>query len=485
MKIKINRHVLIIAIAIFLSLLAVHIFGSHSFDFEGLEFNVRTTLAYQGTTQLEVPPLGLVRAYTHSTPLKMTVHLTGLDLEKIQSLVQNNVDQREISLRLENDLKKEARRYVGKLIALAGVAGLLGAFLLRSRKITEYLLGSLVAVGIVGLLLFATYKSFDVNRFSNPEYEGALKAAPWMIGIAEEAITKIDTLSNKLQLVAENFYQLYEQVDNLQPLATDTNTTKILHVSDLHNNPAGIEVVRRMAELFQVDFIIDTGDISDFGTPLEGLLLERIKSLPVPYLFLAGNHDSPSIISKMKELKGNVMVLGKPVEIKGFRIVGFHDPASRTNQIKSVAPEEEEQFVKQIKYSLAKQDKPVDIIAVHSPYVARPLAGLAPVLLFGHNHQFNVEKVGHSVLINAGTSGASGLGALQEVEKRPYSVMLLNYYHDGKENRLIAVDSIQIDSVTSEFSMKRHLFDGSTDATEKPLDSDAARDIRSRLEENN
>lgn len=484
MKIKINRQILIIITAIFLSLLVIHIFGSHSFSFEGLEFKVHTTLAYRGATQLEVPPLGLVRAYTHNTPLRITVHLTSLNLEKIQGLVQNKVDQREISLRLEDDLKKEARRYVGKLIAMSGVAGLLGAFLLRSRKVMEYVLGSLVAVAIVGLLLFATYKNFDANRFSNPEYEGALKAAPWMIGIAEEAITKIDTLSNKLKLVAENFYQLYEQVDNLQPLATATNTTKILHVSDLHNNPAGIEVVRRMAELFQVDFIIDTGDISDFGTPLEGLLLERIKSLPVPYLFLAGNHDSPSIISKMKELKGNVRVLENPIEINGFRIVGFHDPASRTNNIKSVAPAEEERFVRQIKNYLDKLDKPVDILAVHSPYVARPLAGLAPVLLFGHNHQFNVEQVGHSVLINAGTSGAAGLGALQEVEKRPYSVMLLNFYHDGKENRLIAVDSIQIDSITSEFSMKRHLFDETEASKEGILDSAEVRDIKSRLEEN-
>lgn len=256
------------------------------------------------------------------------------------------------------------------------------------------------------------------------------------------------------------------------------------HVSDLHNNPAGIEVVRRMAELFQVDFIIDTGDISDFGTPLEGLLLGRINSLPVPYLFLAGNHDSSSIISKMKELKGNVMVLENSIEINGFRIVGFHDPAAHTNDIKSVSPAEEEQFAKQIENVLVKLDKPVDILAVHSPYVARPLAGLAPVLLFGHNHQFNVEKVGYSVLINAGTSGASGLGTLQEVEKKPYSVMLLNFYHDGKVNRLIAVDSIQIDSVTSEFSMQRHLFDWIEGSDKGVLDSPEARDIRSRLEKN-
>ncbi|GAB6181706.1 metallophosphoesterase [Desulfotomaculum defluvii] len=489
MRVKIKRYSFIIITAILLSLFTLHVFGNHTFCFEGLEFNVRTTLAYQGSTQIEVPPLGLVRAYTHNTPLKITVRLTSLNLDKIQSLMQNKVDQKEISERLEQNLRKEARRFVGRLIIMAGAAGLVGAIFLRSRKANEYFLGVLVATVLVSLLLFSTYKNFDANRFSNPEYEGALKAAPWMIGVVEEAIAQIDTMSNKLQLVAENFYLLYQQVDNLYPITQSNNTTKVLHVSDLHNNPAGIEVVRRMAELFEVDFIIDTGDISDYGTPLEGLLLERIKDLPVPYLFIAGNHDSPSTIKKMKELKGKVIVLENSTEISGLRIIGFHDPASRTNNIKSVSEEEEVQFVKRIKAFLAQQAdnsaKPFDILAVHSPYVAHPLAGQAPVLLFGHNHQYQVEKVGESVLINAGTSGASGLGMLQEVEKRPYSVMLLNFYDDGQKNHLIAVDSIQIDSVTSEFSMKRHLFDRPAMVpTEKISDSDVVRDMRSKIDEN-
>jgi predicted phosphodiesterase len=86
------------------------------------------------------------------------------------------------------------------------------------------------------------------------------------------------------------------------------------------------------------------------------------------------------------------------------------------------------------------------------------LAGLAPILLFGHNHQYSVSEEKNSVMINAGTSGASGLGTLQEIERRPYSVMLLHIHKSNKETRLIAIDSIQVDSVSGEFSMHRHLF---------------------------
>lgn len=449
-------------LAILISLLFLHFLGDYQLAVEGLELHVETSLAYRGITQIEIPPLGLVRAHTHRPPLKLAIRLNNINLEQIQQTLTNNLIRDEFAQKLEQNIRLEARRYVAGLIVMAGIAGLFAALLLHSTKLTDYIHGMLVSIAVVGLLLTATYKDFNANQFSNPEYEGVLKAAPWMIGIAEEAIAKIDTLSDRLQLVAENINVLYKQIDNLQPIQATEGNIKVLHVSDIHNNPAAIQFIRRMAELFDVNFIIDTGDISDFGTPLEGLLLERIRDLQVPYVFVAGNHDSPDIIYKLKELKGNIIVAENLVEISGLRIAGFHDPSSQTNQITSAPPKEEAKYVEQIKEELKKLD-PVDFIAVHSPYVAQPLAGLAPVLVFGHNHQFEVSTLKGSVMVNAGTTGASGLGTLQEIERRPYSVMLLHFYKDETETRLLAVDSIQIDSLTSEFSMQRHLFNDSND----------------------
>lgn len=446
--------------------MALHFFGSYKLNIEGVEFDIRIALSNAGVTQIEVPPLGLVQAPTHNTPLKIAVRLESLDLDQIQSFIKAKFDKKQISVKIANNLRYEIRRFISELILMTSVAGFLGVFLFRSRKITEYLLGSLMSVIVIGILLFVTYKDYDINRFSDPQYEGVLKAAPWMIGIAEDALVKIDSLSDKLQLVAENLNSLYYQIDKLQPISHAESTVKVLHISDIHNNPAALEVVRRMAELFEVNFIIDTGDISDFGTPLEGLLTERIGSLKIPYVFIAGNHDSPDIISKMKSLQNNVIVADHIVEIEGIKIAGFHDPASNSNQIKSASPEEEAKHIAKIKSFLKKEfkqsAKPIDIVAVHSPYIARPLAGEAPVLLFGHNHQFNVAEEKNSVLINAGTTGASGLGTLQEINRRPYSVMLLSFYNDGESTQLLAVDSIQIDSETGEFSMQRHLFGSNT-----------------------
>lgn len=471
---QIKRTLWVMALPLILALFSLHFFGSYRLNVEGLEFNVRTSLAVRGTTQIEVPPLGLVRASTHHSPVMITIRLNSINLEQVQNVIKNDFNQKAFSLKIERNLRQEAQRFVGELLLMALASGFFGVFLLRSTKISEYLLGGLVSLTVIGLLLFSTYRDYNVNHFSNPEYEGALKAAPWMIGIAEEALVKIDTLSSKLQLVAENINLLYNQIDTLQPIPENEGTIKVLHVSDIHNNPAALEVVRRMADLFEVNFIIDTGDISDFGTPLEGLLLERIRDLPVPYVFVAGNHDSPETIKKMQALGGNVKVLNHSALINGINIVGFHDPASYGNEIKSAAPEVEAKHIESIRAYLRenvlKADQPVDILAVHSPYVATPLAGEAPVLVFGHNHQFKVSEEKSSVLVNAGTTGASGLGTLQEVEKRPYSVMLLHFYQNESGNRLLAVDSIQIDSVTAEFSMQRHLFNGEGElTTEEPL----------------
>lgn len=463
MQLKLKGMLSLALASILAALVFFHLFGSYRFTFEGIELSVSTTLSPRGVTQIEIPPLGLVRASTHHTPVKLNIRVENIDLEEVQSALENKYNKEELSEKLATTLQREVYGFVTKIIFIAGLAGLFAALIIRPPNSSAYLKSVLIAASFTGLLLFATYQDYKPQEFSHPEYEGALKAAPWMIAIAEDTLAKIDTLSNKLQLVAENFNLLYNQIDNLEPVQTSEGNIKVLHVSDIHNNPAALQFIGKMAELFEVNFIIDTGDISDFGTPLEGILLDKISDLNIPYFFVAGNHDSPTIINKMRQLKKNVIIAEEPVQIAGLNIIGFPDPASQTNQIQSLSSELEAEYVQKYieklnNYTKDDNSLPIDIIAVHSPYIAEPLAGYAPVLVFGHNHQYNVKEINGSVLVNAGTSGASGLGTLQEKTQRPYSLMLLHFYREGDKNRLLAVDAIQIDSLTTEFSMQRHLF---------------------------
>ena len=45
-------------------------------------------------------------------------------------------------------------------------------------------------------------------------------------------------------------------------IAAGPGRQRILHVSDVHLNPVGVEVIRQLAERFEVDAVLDTGDVT-------------------------------------------------------------------------------------------------------------------------------------------------------------------------------------------------------------------------------
>ena len=52
----------------------------------------------------------------------------------------------------------------------------------------------------------------------------------------------------------------------------------LLHVSDLHLNPAGFDLMRQVVDQFQVDGVLDTGDITDWGSAPENQLIGSVGS---------------------------------------------------------------------------------------------------------------------------------------------------------------------------------------------------------------
>ena len=76
------------------------------------------------------------------------------------------------------------------------------------------------------------------------------------------------------------------------PSPDDADTLRILHISDIHNNVAAMNFVQELAADFHADAVIDTGDLTDYGLPVEATLSKGLARLPMPYLFVAGNHDS-------------------------------------------------------------------------------------------------------------------------------------------------------------------------------------------------
>jgi len=448
------------------ALLLISLFGHMRFNIEALQFRVAVQINEKGYTEVEVPPLGTIRAHTHKTPLLISLRLENIDLQLIQRLLAGAPEQKEVISQGKKVLKQVLIVFTIKLLMLALLGGALGVFLSRRGSLKKYVYGSLLGVLLTGMLLAATYYTYDVRAFRNPQYSGVLRVAPWMVSLAQETMGKIETLGEKLELVAANLNRLYERLDELQPLGETTTEFKILHISDLHNNPAGMDFAFRVAELFKVDMIIDTGDISDFGTPLETLLLDQLKQLQVPYLFIAGNHDSPAIIDKMNTIPGVTVVNGL-VEKNGLFFYGVPDPSSAGNSVIPPDLSTIPRIAEQVKEKLSRLPR-VDMLLLHNDKMARALTWRAPVILFGHNHQMKVTKKEGSIMVNAGTSGAAGLRGLQ-ANKVPYTVVLLHLRPDkeGKQ-RLTAADLISVSNLEQGFILERKRFDQPEEPAESP-----------------
>jgi len=64
------------------------------------------------------------------------------------------------------------------------------------------------------------------------------------------------------------------------------DVVRVLHVSDLHVNPTSWAVIRSIVEEFEVDVVVDTGDIVHQGTTLKNRHVDEISSVDAPYVYV-------------------------------------------------------------------------------------------------------------------------------------------------------------------------------------------------------
>jgi predicted phosphodiesterase len=431
-----------------------------NFNFEALEFSIATHFFDHGFTDFKVTPFGTVRAKTHIAPIKLTISLENVDLNLLQSMLETSPNHEKILENFQIKIQKISKIYLLRLFCLALIGGAAGSLFYERKKIKPLIVGLSVGTLVFLFLVLSTFTTYDVKAFQNPEYHGALEAAPWMMGLAEQAFVQLDTLGDQLEIMAENFYLLFEKVNTLQTLGTAEGTLKVLHVSDYHNNQAALKFVSQVVRSFNVDFVIDTGDFTDYATPIEAKLLEFLKDIPVPYVFIAGNHDSPAIIKKISQFP-QVQVLSEGIiDIFGLRILGLHDPASLTNKIS--APEAEiinEYQEKLLELWENNEENSPHILAVHNYQIGKILSGKIPIIVHGHDHQFKISEEDATIVIDAGTTGAAGIRGLQATKEIPYTVALLHFQKINEEYVLSAIDSIKIFNLQSGFILERKVID--------------------------
>jgi len=218
---------------------------------------------------------------------------------------------------------------------------------------------------------------------------------------------------------------------------------------------------------FRVDLIVNTGDVTDYGTEVEEAFIQRLRQLPVPQLLVAGNHDSQTTLRTLDREAEMRVLDGESVVVHGVRFTGWPDPVSKRQGYGRVNPSSEDldRLRKEIRDEVASLPAPPHVLLVHNHRVAEQLGGAAPVILYGHSHRPSVRRTPRSIFINAGTTGGAGARYFEARNGVPYSAVVLHFSRE-EPGHLLAADLLQVHGPEGEFVLQRHMLNGTTNRDE-------------------
>jgi predicted MPP superfamily phosphohydrolase len=316
-------------------------------------------------------------------------------------------------------------------------------------------LAALLAVGGAELLAWRTYRP---EAFAEPVYTGSLGPAAKLIGPVREATGRIEDFRAGLQALIAGATRAYTSIQ-AQPFAGD-GAVRVLHISDVHASVLGLDFAREVADAFDVDLVVDTGDMTSFATPIEDLIATKIPGFERPYLFVRGNHD-PRSLEEQIERAGNATVLdGDAVTVDGLTVYGLgHPEFAPSGTEEGIDPEGFEESSRSaapvIAEDLEELAEPPDIVAVHDERMVEALAGGFPLAISGHFHETQARVLNGTLLLRIGTTGGNGAGVLRGFDV-PFSAEVL-YFSRTPEVRLVAYDVIEQFPETGSLTVTRHL----------------------------
>lgn len=407
----------------------------------------------RGETVVELPPLGRLTVGTPGAPVRLRASVDELDLAKTQALALSPDPRARLDEVGRDELASLLQRMALQALVFGAVAGAAAAALLPGRQWSHALLGAGGAVVAIAAIGAMTWVRFDEDAFGSPRFEGALERAPSIIDAARRHVDDLQGVEDRVRTLGDQLADLYAASAALDVGAGVTGETRILHVSDLHSNPLGLEFVERIAESFEVDAVLDTGDLTSFGYPVESRIAELVADVPAPYYFVAGNHDSEVNRDAIAGFP-NVRILDRRVEeVAGVRILGVPDPTfTATNETSTEEANERKEQAAVAVRSLARVHGP-DLLAVHDARQAAEAFGHVPVVVAGHAHERRTRSRDGTTVYTVGSTGAGGIGTFIVEGNETYEAQVL-HFRDGE---LVAVDYLTMRGVSGDLSIERDL----------------------------
>ncbi|TFV92232.1 metallophosphoesterase [Blastococcus sp. CT_GayMR20] len=423
-----GRWALRVVVALTGALVAVLLFGRISAPIGPFDATLAFRPSLDGGAAVAVPPLGALSVDVYEGPLRLDVALQRVDQDRARALATDPVRLAGVVDQVSADLRGAVVRlaWTTAAVALAGAAVTSLVVLRRRRE-------PLLALGVTGALLLGTAGlgalTWRPEALSQPTYTGLLVNANSLIGSAEDIVARFDAYRASLEDLVANVGNLYATISDLPAPGGTGDSVAFLHVSDLHLNPAGFDLVRQVVDQFGVDAVLDTGDITDWGSEPENRLITTVGDLDIPYVYVRGNHDSAATAALIAAQPNATVLAGTAVTVAGIGIVGVADPRFTPDKTTGDDDAGDEVLV-QTGETLAEvaqeQPEPPAVALVHDPKQAPPLDGVVPLVLAGHTHDREVTELeGGTRLMVQGSTGGAGLRGLEGEFPEPLTCTVL------------------------------------------------------------
>ena len=399
---------------------------------------------------LRIPPLGTLSAPTHDAPLSLTVTVTELDPQALGDILAGSPNQASLVEDLTVALKGAAYGLAIRILVASVILGGIVLALLPGRRWFSIVAGALGGVLAAAGLLGGTWYSFRPEAFREPSFTGTLERAPQVIQAIQGQAVLLRDVRSRVEEAATRLSDVLALLG--QPVGDPhAGTVAILHISDVHSNPLGVEFARRIAERFRVNAILDTGDLTSFGEPIEARIGQLIAEIDIPYLFVPGNHDSEAIRVAVS-LIPNVTVLHDRIqEVGGVRIAGWADPEFTARGEVSADRHNLAVLEEGPRVAQAVQAHSPDVLAVHHPLLARASIGRVPLVLAGHQHRRVGRERRKTLQLQVGSTGATGLGSFIAEADLPYEAQVV-YFRQG---RAVSIDYVSFKALGNDFQIDR------------------------------
>ncbi|MDL4773098.1 MULTISPECIES: metallophosphoesterase family protein [Thermomonosporaceae] len=415
--------------------------------------------SWTGGTTVDIPPLGALHLDTHDGPLALQAGVTELRPGEAGKLIESDAQL----ARVTDQITDQLRHGVTIMLLRAAGLGLLLAFLaalVAFRSWRRALLGTGSALAGLVVVALITWLTFNPQSVGEPRYTGLLANAPQVVGDARGLVARFSAYRAQLARLVGNVSKLYAATSSLPTYEPDPSTLRVLNVSDIHLNPTAWNVIRSVSAQFQINLIIDAGDLMDHGSKPEDKFADEIGKLKVPYVYVRGNHDSKGTQKAVARQKNAVVLDDDTRKVEGLTVYGVGDPRytpDKSTRDDSVGTGQLHAAGAQLAHKLRASGTTPDIVVAHDPSEGDAFSGATPLVLSGHAHQRSTRLLPTGTrLFVQGSTGGAGLRGLEHEQPTPIELSVL--YLSRSTHRLQGWDDLRLGGLgLTSAQIERHL----------------------------